>query len=268
MSTVPSVGTELAPEIWRLEHPERGLLEVAVGSPRALRTIDGGYPVRRQGGRSGEGSVGCVVLRDGAVVARANQIGNHKLSIAGNPPGPGEFTTGLSAISGPRVQLSSNAFGTAVRQVTFRDGKEVVHFDPPPGSAAEARLAAIAASPWKRVAYPVAAGIGRSGWAIAVIVLLPLIGRLFEPALEWLRERIPDFEIPWPEVSLPRIPWPDIPLPSFSPLAVTLPGWVEFLLEHSKVWIPLVIGVALAVVAVRRSRRSRAIRQSWQSGPR
>lgn len=273
-----------------------------MGGPRALRTIDGGFPrlkadrddssavaVPRESaeGEESDGSAavaqtrdsaegeagpakvtnpGFVLLRDGAVVARARQIGNHRLSVTADPPARGKFTTALSVASGPRVQMRSSAFATAVRQVTFRDGKEVVHFDPPPGSAAEARLEAIAASPWKRVVYPVAAGVGKSGWAIAMLLLLPLLGRILEPVLNWISERIPDFEIPWPDWSLPQIPWPDINLPSISLPSVSPPGWVEFLLEYSKVWVPLVIGVAIAVVTIRHSRRSRAIKESWQSG--
>lgn len=208
---------------------------------------------------------GFVLLRDGAVVARAHQIGDHKVSITGDPPSRGKFTTGLSAVSGPRVQIRSSAFATSVRQVTFRDGQEVVHFDPPPGSAAEARLESIAASPWKRVVYPMAAGVGKAGWAIAAIVLLPLLGRILEPVLDWLLGFIPDVEIPWPDISLPSIPWPEITLPSIDLPDVTVPDWVEFLLEHSRVWVPLVIGVAIAVVAVRHSQRSRRIRAQWES---
>jgi hypothetical protein len=254
-----SAGAGPAPEVWRLEHPEHGSLEVAVGGPRALRAIDHDYP-------GTDTTAGCVVLRDGVVAARTRRIGDHRVAIDGDPPEPGKFTTGLSAISGPRVQMRSSAFDTAVRQVTFREGRQAVHFDPPPGSAAEARLEAIAASPWKRVAYPVAAGIGRSGWAIAAIVLLPLIGRLLDPVLDWILERVPDVDLPWPDWSLPQIPWPDIAVPSISLPEVSLPTWVEFLLEYSKVWVPLVIGVAIAVVAVRHSRRSRAIKESWRSG--
>lgn len=164
------------------------------------------------------------------------------------------------------MHVRTSILDTAVRQVVFREGRDVVHFDPPPGSAAEARQDAIASSPWKRVAYPVAAGLGRSGWAIAVLVLLPLIGRVLEPFVEWIIERLPDIDIPWPDISLPSIPWPDITLPSISLPEVTVPGWLEFMLEYSKVWVPLVAGVAIAVLAVRHSRRSREIKRRWASG--
>mgnify|MGYP001030493086 CR=1 FL=1 len=267
-----TAGTGPEPEVWRLVHPRHGTLEVAVGGPAQLRPVDPGFPRKKKEDDddtdvddSAPTTLGYVLLRDGDVVARAHQVGNHKVSITGDPPDRGKFTGNLSVLSGPRVQMRSSAFATAVRQVTFRESNEVVHFDPPPGSAAEARLEAIASSPWKRVVYPVAAGVGKSGWAIAMIVLVPLIGRLLSPILDWIAERMPDIDIPWPDISLPSIPWPDISLPSINLPEVNVPAWVEFLLEYSKVWVPLLVGVAIAVVAVRHSRKSRRIKREWES---
>ncbi len=266
------------PEIWRLDHPQYGRLEFAVGRPDQVHAVDPGYPLRRKpegDRRKSEGeaaepsplqSPGCALLRDGVTVARARQISDKKYPLDADPPEPGKHSTVVASVSGPRVQVRTSIMDTAVRQVVFREGRDVVHFDPPPGSAAEARQDAIASSPWKRVAYPVAAGLGRSGWAIAVIVLLPLIGRVLEPVVEWILERLPDIDIPWPDISVPSIPWPDISLPSISLPEVTVPGWVEFLLEYSKVWVPLVAGVAIAVLAVRHSRRSREIKRRWEAG--
>lgn len=305
-----SAGTPLGPEVWLLEHPRHGTLEVAVGAAALLRAVDPGFPVGKKKADADadadddadaaddddaddaededeegddeveegnddnddnvdsvdpESAAGCVVLRDGEMVARARQVGDHKISITADPPGPGEFTTNLKTVTGPRVLMRSNILNTDVRQVSFREGREIVHFDPPPGSAAEARLAAIAASPWKRVVYPVAAGVGKSGWAIAMILLIPILGRLISPVIDWISERIPDLDIPWPDITLPSMPWPDIELPSINLPEVNLPGWVEFLLEYSKVWVPLLVGVALAVVAVRHSRKSRRIKAAWES---
>ncbi|MGX1767395.1 hypothetical protein ACWIE7_03735 [Dietzia sp. NPDC055343] len=266
-----TAGTGPEPEVWRLVHPRHGTLEVAVGGPAQLRTVDPGFPRKKREDDdtavddSAPSNPGYVLLYDGDVVARAHRVGNHKVSITGDPPDRGKFTGNLSVLSGPRVQMRSSAFATTVRQVTFREGSEVVYFDPPPGSAAEARLEAIAASPWKRVVYPVAAGVGKSGWAIAMIVLLPLIGRVLSPILDWIAERIPDIDIPWPDISLPSIPWPDISLPTINLPEVNVPGWVEFLLEYSKVWVPLLVGVAIAVVAVRHSQKSRRIKREWES---
>lgn len=270
-----------SPEVWSLEHPRHGTLEVAVGDAASLRTVDPGFPEEKKKDDDDNdadsatadsdpataltSSPGFVLLRDGGLVARARKVGNHKVSITADPPKPDKFTSNPAAVSGPRVLMRSNVLDTKVRQVMFREGWEVVHFDPPPGSEAEARLADIAASPWKRVLYPVAAGVGKSGWAIAMILLIPILGRLINPVIDWITERMPDVDIPWPDISLPSIPWPDITLPSINLPEVDLPGWVEFLLEYSKVWIPLLIGVALAMVAVRHSRKSRRIKQEWEA---
>lgn len=242
-----------------------------MGTPDEVHVVDPGYPLRRgsEDGKASQsplGSPACALLRDGVTVARARQISDKTYSITADPPDPGTHGPAIPSASGPRVRVRTNLVDTAVRQVVFREGRDVVHFDPPPGSPAEARLEAIASSPWKRVVYPVAAGVGRSGWAIAVIVLLPLLGRLLDPVWAWIAERVPDVDIPWPDISLPSIPWPDIDLPSIDLPAISIPGWLEFLLEYSKVWVPLVAGVALAVLAVRHSRRSREIKRRWESG--
>lgn len=286
-----STGTDLGPEVWRLAHPRHGALEVAVGTPAQLSDVDPGFPRRQKksdddnaaddpdsGNAAADavpgpaapneglpGAAGYVLLRAGDVVARARQIGNHSVSAAGDPMKGEKITLNFKSVTGPRVLIRTNLVNTEVRQVTFRQGKEVVHFDPPPGSEAEARLAAIAASPWKRVAYPVAGGISRSGGAIAMIILLPLIVRLVSPVIDWIKERMPNIDLPWPDISLPSIPWPDIQLPTFNLPAVALPGWVEFILEYSKVWIPLLVGVALAAVAVQHSRKSRRTKLEWEA---
>lgn len=252
-----------------------------MGGPAQLHTVDPGFPGEkksagddidddtgddtRDADEGAPATPGYVLLRDGDVVARFRQVGDHKVSITADPPEGGKFTTNSRALAGPRVLMRSNMVNTEVRQVTFREGREVVHFDPPPGSGAEARLASIAASPWKRVLYPVGAGVGKSGSAIAMIVLSPLIARLLNPVLDWISERMPDIDIPWPDISLPSIPWPDIALPSINLPEVNVPGWIEFLVEYSKVWVPLLIGVALAVIAVRHSRKSRRIKKAWET---
>lgn len=256
------------PEVWRLEHPEYGVLEYAVGRADAVHAVDPGYPLRR--GPEGAATVvsplespGCALQRNGVTVARSRQISDATFSVTADPPEPGKHSSPIPLGSGPRVRVRTNFVDTAVRQVVFREGGDVVHFDPPPGSAAEARMESIASSPWKRVVHPVAAGVGRSGWAIAVILLLPLLGRLLDPVLDWIVDRLPDVDLPWPEFSLPGIPWPDISLPSIDLPEIEVPGWVEFLLEYSKVWVPLVVGVVIAGLAVRHSRRSREIRRRW-----
>lgn len=55
----------------------------------------------------------------------------------------------------------------------------------------------------KRVAFPILGGIGQAGWAIAVLVLGPIIARL-----------LPHWDVDLPDWSLPQVhlPVPDLPI--------------------------------------------------------
>lgn len=120
------------------------------------------------------------------------------------------------------------------------------------------------ASPWKRVVYPLAGGFGKAGWAVAMLVLLPLIGRpvgwlwgLVEPylpSIPWPDVRLP--RIPWPDWNLPSIPWPDIDLPD-----VTLPAWVEVVMDYQKIWLPILLGLLVGFIAWRRQKKARRARR-------
>ncbi|WP_344711046.1 hypothetical protein [Aeromicrobium flavum] len=252
------------PEIWCLDHPEHGLLEVAVGTPADLVTVDPGFPIGAKS--SGPGATrGFVLRRDGALVARYRQTKDTKVSIFKDPPGDSTFSANDIVVRRPRVAMTIAAFGDAVRHVTFRDRREVVHFDPPSGSSAEARLTAIEASPWKRVVYPIADGLGKASWAIFILVVVPVMMRLLDRL--W-----PDVDVPLPDVDPPTVPLPDLPdpeieisLPSIPWPDIDLPARVEFLMEWTKVWVPIVLGIALAVAAVRHSRTSRRTRQRWEA---
>ena len=51
---------------------------------------------------------------------------------------------------------------------------------------------------------------------------------------------------------LPAIPWPDIPLPSIDLPEITVPAWLRAILEAKKYWLPILIGIALAVRELKR----------------
>lgn len=262
-----SRATEPAPEVWRLEHPEHGLLEVAVGKPASLLTVDPGFPIGEE--PSGPWATqGFVLLRDGALVARFGRTKDKKFSITSEPPADSTFSEDDILVGKPRVALTVAAFGNAVRHVTFHGSDEVVHFDPPPGSSAQERMASIEASPWKRVVYPITDGLGKASWAIFAIVVVPVIIRILERLWPDVDIPLPDINlpsIPTPDINLPSIPTPEINLPSIPWPSIDLPPWVEFLLEYTKVWVPVVIGIALAVAAVRHSRASRRTRERWEA---
>lgn len=124
-------------------------------------------------------------------------------------------------------------------------------------------------SSFKRWLYPFLGGIGKGGWALGVIILGPLIVRLLQRLWQWLSQYLPDWEInlpsiPWPDINLPSInlpsiPWPDISLPSWN-----APWWVGLLAEYSKVWVPVLIGIGIGIVAIRNHRRSEQTKREWE----
>lgn len=123
----------------------------------------------------------------------------------------------------------------------------------------------MAASPWKRVVYPLTAGPGKGGGALAGILLVPILLGVLRPVFDWLRSLLPDveFDIPWPNIDLP-VPDIDIPWPAWSLPEFTAPDWVILLLGYSKVWIPVLLGLALGILAARRYRKSREIKREWR----
>lgn len=265
------------PEIWRLQHPQLGPFSVAVGNRAQLTEVD---PQFRSDDMEGP-QKGCVFFRGTRVLARASQLGSHRVAVH---PEDDDARTGSSdeqpdqapateakslllSFADPRIVVKAVGGGTRVAHVRFKDGSQVAEFAPPEGSWAARRQAAMEASPWKRAVYPLMEGLGRAGAAIAGIVLLPLILRLLDPVWSFLGRLLPDLGIPWQQISLPRLPWPEIDLPSIPWPSIELPEWAGFLLEYSKVWVPLLIGIAVAVGALRTARRTRRTRQDWQVRP-
>jgi hypothetical protein len=49
--------------------------------------------------------------------------------------------------------------------------------------------------------------------------------------------RMPDISIPTPDISIPSLPLPDI----------SLPGWVQTVLSSAKYWVPVLVGIVLAL---------------------
>ena len=93
----------------------------------------------------------------------------------------------------------------------------------------------------------------------------PLASRFFD----WLLQFVPDFEITLPSIYIPvpslpqiylptpAIAWPDIDFPD-------PPVWLMFLMEYSRIWVPIVIGLAVGIIAVRNHRKSEREKQLWE----
>ena len=186
---------------------------------------------------------------------------------AEKPLKPGEYTNSRSSRDKPRVQVDVNPLGEIMSAFYKEDKETVLALEPPEDSRSARRFTEMQESPWKGFLYPMIAGTSKAGWAIFVFIVLPLLGRI----VDWLLGLLPDFNIPWPSIPLPHIPWPSIPLPhipwphiswphipwpDWNLPSIPLPDWVVFLIDHPRMWVPIVIGLVVGVTAWRNHRKS------------
>lgn len=223
---------------------------------------------------------GIVITRDGTPIARLATIKNARMPLRTSMPA-GQVTKSVTTQNARRIQLDVAGPSRFVTGILIKINDEVVAFDPPPGSPGARRQAEMETSSWKRLAYPLLGGLGKAGWAIWVIVVGPLIGKLLEPVINffvwlltpivtWLASLIPDINIPWPhinwpDIDLPGIPWPHINWPTIPWPHIDLPPWLKWLLEHPKTWTPIVIALFMGVMAVRNNKKSQATKAEWEA---
>lgn len=279
-------------ETWSLEHPEVGLIEVEFGFdaefhesypdwPEKVPTYKDGVPDEfiypplaaplkdRVLARFSNPAWRVQIKIDDEVVGRYTQVktGRYPLKKQAESKLVSAENVSISR-EYPYLQLLVGQLKD-VLEVHYRKGSEVVEFDPPSGSRGKQRQEAMKDSIVKRFAFPLVSGLGKAGWALSVLLLGPLVSRL----LGWLFGFLPDWELPqWifpqielpqpktPQIVLPDFPWPDWHLPQ-----VEIPGWVEFMLDYTKIWVPLVIGLFFAVNAVRNHRKSEREKQRWEN---
>ncbi|MGV0419447.1 hypothetical protein ACUY3J_11065 [Corynebacterium segmentosum] len=268
-------------EIWRLDHPEAGLLEVERGydaefaeqgewpkEPKEFTPVLGDAPSihRIQLWRKNPAPRMQIVV-DGEVRSRHDKPRGGRYSLQKNLENDLSFSENSAPRTKPYLDIQATPFGE-IQDVYYRDGEEAVAFDPPAGSLGEKRRQAMEESPFKRVLYPLLGGLGKSGWAIAMIVLAPIISRI-------LSRLLPDWELPdvdFPEIylplpNLPNLPEPPqitLPAPQFA-MHFVPPEWVVFLMDYSRVWMPIVIAIAFGVMAVRNAKKSEAKKKEWQN---
>lgn len=193
--------------------------------------------------------------------ARLEKLSKYVLP-AEKPLQPGEYTNSRSSRDKPRVQVDVNPLGEIMSAFYKEDKETVLALEPPEDSRSARRFTEMQESPWKGFLYPMIAGTSKAGWAIFVFIVLPLLGRI----MDWLLGLLPDFNIPWPSISLPHIPWPHISwpripwphwtLPSLPLPHISLPDWLVFLIDHPRMWVPIVIGLVVGVTAWRNHRKS------------
>lgn len=275
-------------EKWALNHPELGLIELEVGYDSEFLEIDPTWPEspeddeditpvtadsgikERFAALMTNPSIRARILLNGQVLHRLSSISSARYALKDSME-EGKLTAenvGLNRAE-PHLKVTSNLFKD-VLEVEFRQGSEIALFDPPAGSRGEKRREAMESSTLKRVGLPILAGLGKGGWAITVIVLAPLVSRL----VKWLLSFLPEFDISMP--SLPKLPQIELPTPNMPHINVPtpniniditmpeLPGWVVFLLDYSKVWVPILIGIAVGIFALRNYKKSEETKRAWQ----
>lgn len=131
-----------------------------------------------------------------------------------------------------------------------------IDFDPEPGTRAALRQQRIREHPRRHAAILVAGGIAK----VVLPLLLALLAVRIVIALPW-----PNWNIPWPDIDLPRIPWPDIPWPDIPWPNINLPdwqlpAWLSWVLDHVKYVWPILLAGVLAGGEIRRQRRQDALK--------
>ena len=73
--------------------------------------------------------------------------------------------------------------------------------------------------------------------------------------------KLPQLELPTPSLPHINVPTPNINININMP---ELPAWVVFLLDYSKVWVPILIGIAVGIFALRNYKNSEETKRAWQ----
>lgn len=275
-------------EKWALNHPELGLIELEVGYDSEFLELDPTWPEQPEDDEEitpvtaeagikerfsalfTNPSVRARILLNGKVLHRLRTISSARYLLKDSVE-EDKLTAENAGLdrAKPHLKVTSNLFND-VLEVEFRQGSDIVLFDPPAGSRGEKRREAMESSTLKRVGFPILAGLGKGGWAIAVIILAPLVSRF----VKWLLSFLPDFDITLP--SLPTFPQIELPTPSLPQIQLPtpninidinlpeLPAWVELLLDYSKIWVPILIGIVVGLLALRNYKKSEETKRAWQ----
>ena len=271
-------------ETWSLEHPEHGTITLECGYDDEFRDLYPDWPgeeqlttppptreatiLERARWRFSGNTVRLQLSLDGEILSRYGDADEKAIPLK-KAEDPHKFQLmGTVSRTQPRVTVDSNTLREVIH-VTYRDEDTVVQFEPPAGSRAAKRAASLESSPVKRALFPMLSGLGKAGWAIAVFILAPILGRLLRPVIEWLARLFPDFTIPpLPDLYLPVPNFPALylPVPHLNvPPLPELPAWVDTVMEYRKMWLPIVIGIGVGIIALRNYRRSEETKKKWQA---
>ncbi|MCV7635728.1 hypothetical protein M3B10_005830 [Micrococcus luteus] len=286
-------------EVWTLHHPDLGVIELEQGFDAEFLARDPEWPLEdswaggddgtpaggRERSRVGERAGPDASFRerftrwrqnppqrlqvrvDGQVRGRFKATTNGVLPLKGAPAALKlADVTGSVSREKPHLRIQSSLFGELL-QVEFREADAVVEFEPPADSRGERRHQAMESSSVKRVAYPLLGGLGKAGWAILLLVVIPLLGRLLPNwDVELPAFRPPRIHLPvpvWPRIELPVPVYPRIHLPVLHVDLPALPAWLVTVLEYDQIWKPILFGLGVGLVSLRNHRRSEAEKARW-----
>ena len=246
----------------------------------STRTTDGLHHLRHDGAllelrtRRGTWRTEVDVLRDGEPVATASGSEKAATPLPGPAAGPAPVVLVRFGLSGRirRAELllppphglpagadDARALAELPEPAAHLAGVRRHLFEPPAGSRAARVLAFGRRHPRLYASRHVAGAVAKV--LLGLLGVTVLLRSLLRPAVEWVRERVPDVDlplVPWPE--LPRIPWPDIPWPDLPEIPwpdlpdLHAPAWLLAVLATAKFWGPLLVALAVAVREVRRRR--------------
>lgn len=274
-------------ETWSLNHPDYGLIEVRVGFDHDFAAEDASWPgdeAEKPGTMAtaesslkkrlqlwlANPSERMEVRVDGAVQHRYNDVTSTRLPLFGDGPKDELESPVVVGLDRAKPHLKVRASGLdELLSVEFREGDTVVEFDPPAGSRGAHRRETMESSELKRTLIPIAEGLGKGGWALAVLLLGPILSRFLEWLLgflpDWDLPDLPDWQLPHMDLPVPELPRLDLPLPDWPNFDLPeVPEWVLLLLEYSKIWLPVVIGIVVGVVALRNHKRSEREKAAWR----
>jgi hypothetical protein len=161
------------------------------------------------------------LLIDGEVVAEAKPNG----------------AATVVAADGVEVRVVMPWHGVSITRAELVSPEGPIRLAPAPGSAAARRERLERERPGLYAARHVAKGVGQ---ALAAVIGVGIgLGLLFR----WL-----------PDIPLPSVDLPDIPVPDIDPPALELPGWIQAILAAKVIWLPILLGVVIALREWRRRR--------------
>jgi hypothetical protein len=136
------------------------------------------------------------------------------------------------AADGVEVRVVMPWHGVTITRAELVDPAGPLPLAPAPGSAAARREQLQRERPGLYAARHVARGVAQ---ALVALIGIGLAIRL-----------LPDIALP---IDLPEPPLPDVDLPSLEP-----PGWIQAILESKAIWLPVILGVVIALREWRRRR--------------